>query len=256
MSIKTVMLSAAASVLILSAAQAQAPGGASPDSPSAGAVGGATGGPTMNGGPGSPGGPSADKGPSAGGPTGDATPSGQSLKQGEASDASPAGSDGSTARGADARSGETKAGKASTDMKGDSATEKAGTHNKAAKDDNKAATGSVSEAEGKSGKAATDSASDRDAKSGQGKSARIDREQVDKARTYFRQNKPSVKSVDRTEISVSIGAPLPGGIVLYDAPDVIIVSGGCPIKYFVWGEDVVLVDSCTREVVEIIVGVV
>jgi hypothetical protein len=36
---------------------------------------------------------------------------------------------------------------------------------------------------------------------------------------------------------------------------VIVVSGACPIKYFVWGEDIVLVDSCTREVVEIIVGV-
>jgi hypothetical protein len=37
--------------------------------------------------------------------------------------------------------------------------------------------------------------------------------------------------------------------------DVIVVSGACPIKYFVWGDDIVLVDSCTREVVEIIVGV-
>jgi hypothetical protein len=32
-------------------------------------------------------------------------------------------------------------------------------------------------------------------------------------------------------------------------------GGACPIKYFVWGDDIVLVDSCTREVVEIIVGV-
>jgi len=32
-------------------------------------------------------------------------------------------------------------------------------------------------------------------------------------------------------------------------------SGACPIKYFVWDDDIVLVDSCTREVVEIISGV-
>jgi hypothetical protein len=248
-SIKTALLSAAASVLILCAAQAQAPGDATPDSPSAGAVGGATGGPAMNGGPGSLGGSNAGDGPSAVGPAGDAA-SGRSLTQGEASP--DAGSDG--ARSPDSRSGETKAGKASNEN-GDSA-KQAGTGNKAKTDDNKATTGSVSEGEGKSGKAAADSASDRDAKSGQGKSARVDREQVDKARTYFRQNKPSVKSVDRTEISVSIGATLPSGIALYDAPDVIVVSGACPIKYFVWGDDVVLVDSCTREVVEIIVGVV
>jgi hypothetical protein len=248
MSIKTALLGAAASVLILSAAQAQAPGGAAPDSPSAGAVGGATGGPAMNAGPGSSGGSNAGNGPSAVGPTGDAA-SGRSLTQGEASpDAGP------DARGSDGRTGDTKTGKAPNGNAA-SAAKKVDTDNGAETTD-KAATGSVSEAEGKSGKAASDSASDRDVKSGQGKSARVDREQVDKARTYFRQNKPSVKSVDRTEISVSIGATLPSGIVLYDAPDVIVVSGACPIKYFVWGDDVVLVDSCTREVVEIIVGVV
>ena len=63
MSIKIALLSAAVSVLILSAAQAQAPGGASPDSPSAGAVGGATGGSTMDAGPGNTGGAAMDAGP-------------------------------------------------------------------------------------------------------------------------------------------------------------------------------------------------
>ena len=193
--------------------------------------------------PGSTGGSPADNGASAGRTVGDA-PSARSQTQGEVSpDAGLAGSEGGTGKSADTRSGDTKGGKASDDMKGDSASKKAGTDSKAAADDSKAATGSVSDRDGKSAK-------------GDGKSARVDREQIDKARTYFRQNKPSVKSVDRTEISVSIGAPLPSGIVLYDAPDVIVVSGGCPIKYFVWGDDVVLVDSCTREVVEIIVGVV
>jgi hypothetical protein len=91
------------------------------------------------------------------------------------------------------------------------------------------------------------------AKGEEGTSAKVDRQQIDKARTYFRQNKPSVKAVDRNEVSVSIGLALPSTIVLYDAPpDVIVVSGGCPIKYFVWGDNVVLVDSCTREVIDII----
>jgi hypothetical protein len=34
----------------------------------------------------------------------------------------------------------------------------------------------------------------------------------------------------------------------------VVVIGSCPLEYFVWGEDIVLVDSCSREVVEIIVG--
>ena len=89
-----------------------------------------------------------------------------------------------------------------------------------------------------------------------GKSVRLESQQVSKVKTYFSAHKPRVKAIDRTEISVSIGLALPGTIVLYDLPpDVIVVSGACPIKYFVWGDDIVLVDSCTREVVEVIVGI-
>jgi hypothetical protein len=89
-----------------------------------------------------------------------------------------------------------------------------------------------------------------------GKSVRLETQDVSKVRTYFSKNRPSVKSIDKTQVSVSIGIALPGTIALYDLPsDVIVVSGACPIKYFVWGDDIVLVDSCTREVVEIIVGV-
>ena len=89
-----------------------------------------------------------------------------------------------------------------------------------------------------------------------GKSVRLESEQVSKVKTYFSQNKPRVKAIDKNEVSVSIGIALPGAIALYDLPpDVIVVGGPCPIKYFVWGDDIVLVDSCTREVVEIIVGV-
>ena len=75
-------------------------------------------------------------------------------------------------------------------------------------------------------------------------------------RSYFNEHKPSAHRVDRDEISVSIGIALPGAIALYDLPpDVIVVSGACPIKYFVWDDDIVLVDSCSREVIEIIADV-
>ena len=89
-----------------------------------------------------------------------------------------------------------------------------------------------------------------------GKSARLEPQQTSKAKSYFSQHRPTVKSIDRTEVSVSIGLAIPGAIALYDLPpDIIVVEGGCPIQYFVWDDDVVLVDSCTREVVEIIIGV-
>jgi hypothetical protein len=88
------------------------------------------------------------------------------------------------------------------------------------------------------------------------KSVELERQQVSKVRRHFSQNKPRVKSIDKTEVRVSIGIALPGAIALYDLPpDVIVVAGACPIKYFVWGNDIVLVNSCTREVVEIIAGV-
>jgi hypothetical protein len=82
-------------------------------------------------------------------------------------------------------------------------------------------------------------------------SAKVD---ANKVKTHFSQHRPNVKSVSKTEVSVSVGVALPSAIVLYDLPpDIIVVEGGCPIKYFLWGDDtIVLVDSCTREVVELI----
>ena len=54
-------------------------------------------------------------------------------------------------------------------------------------------------------------------------------------------------------IAVGLTSALPATIVLYDLPpDVIVVRGRCGIKYFLWGDDVVLVDSCTRRVVDIV----
>jgi hypothetical protein len=86
-----------------------------------------------------------------------------------------------------------------------------------------------------------------------GKSARLESKDVSKVRSHFSQNRPSAKRIDKDDVSVSIGIALPSAVVLYDLPpDVIMVAGPCPIQYFVWDDDVVLVDSCTREVVEII----
>jgi hypothetical protein len=89
-----------------------------------------------------------------------------------------------------------------------------------------------------------------------GKSVRLESTQVSKVKTYFSQNEPNVKAIDKSSVNVSIGVALPQTVVLYDLPpDVIIVREECPIQYFVWGDDIVLVDSCTRQVVEIIVGI-
>ena len=130
----------------------------------------------------------------------------------------------------------------------------------------------ASTSEGKSGKmtegqpgAATEGKATTEGKSGttaegkagtEGKSVKLQSQDVSKVKSYFSEHKPSVQRIEKSRVSVSIGVALPGTVVLYDLPpDVIVVHGACPIKYFVWGEDIVLVDSCTRHVVEIIPGV-
>jgi len=90
----------------------------------------------------------------------------------------------------------------------------------------------------------------------EGKSVKLQSQDVSKVKSYFSEHKPSVQRIEKSRVSVSIGVALPATVVLYDLPpDVIVVHGACPIKYFLWGDDVVLVDSCTRHVVEIIPGV-
>jgi hypothetical protein len=89
-----------------------------------------------------------------------------------------------------------------------------------------------------------------------GKSTKLGTQEVSKVKSYFSEHKPSVQRIEKSRVSVSVGVALPTTVVLYDLPpDVIVVHGACPIKYFLWGDDVVLVDSCTRHVVEIIPGV-
>jgi len=130
----------------------------------------------------------------------------------------------------------------------------------------------ASTSEGKSGKmtegqpgAATEGKATTEGKSGttaegkagtEGKSVKLQSQDVSKVKSYFSEHKPSVQRIEKSRVSVSIGVALPATVVLYDLPpDVIVVHGACPIKYFLWGDDVVLVDSCTRDVVEIIPGV-
>ena len=94
---------------------------------------------------------------------------------------------------------------------------------------------------------------DRDRKAGDRTTAKIDSGQKQKVRTYFSQHRPTANRIEKSRVSVSIGVPLPVGIVLAPLPpDIIVVAADCPLQYFVWGDDVVLVDSCSREVVDII----
>jgi hypothetical protein len=94
---------------------------------------------------------------------------------------------------------------------------------------------------------------DRDRKAGDQATAKIDSGEKEKVRTYFSQNRPTANRIEKSRVSVSIGVPLPVGIALAPLPpNIIVVEAGCPLQYFVWGDDVVLVDSCSREVVDII----
>jgi hypothetical protein len=94
---------------------------------------------------------------------------------------------------------------------------------------------------------------DRDRKAGDQATAKIDSGQKQKVRTYFSQHRPTANRIEKSKVSVSIGVALPVGIALAPLPpDIIVVAADCPLQYFVWGDDVVLVDSCSREVVDII----
>jgi hypothetical protein len=95
---------------------------------------------------------------------------------------------------------------------------------------------------------------DRDRK-GDRTTVKIDSDQKQKVRTYFSQHRPAAKRVEKSRVSVSIGAPLPTGVDIDLIPlpsDIVVVAADCQLQYFLWGDDVVLVDSCSREVVDII----
>lgn len=233
MNVRTILLGGAGVVLALglSVAQAQTPeGGMAPAGPPAAEKG-------------------APDGGAAGGPSGDMMePQGKPSGGPTATESSPDKDTGKAAGKAD-QMGEGEASKAAKDDKA-GAEKPAST--KGAKDTTeKAGTAEKGETktEGKTG-ATADTKADTSAEGG--KTAKVD---ANKVKTHFSQHRPNVKSVSKTEVRVSVGVAVPAAIVLYDLPpDIIVVEGGCPIQYFLWGDDtVVLVDSCTREVVEIIV---
>jgi hypothetical protein len=88
-----------------------------------------------------------------------------------------------------------------------------------------------------------------------GSKVTLDSNQRTKIETYFRENKPTGHRVERSVVSVSIGVAVPTTIALAPLPpDIIVVSGSCPLEYFLWGDDLVIVDSCSRHVVEILPG--
>ena len=95
---------------------------------------------------------------------------------------------------------------------------------------------------------------DRDRKAGDRKgAAKIDANQKQKVRTYFSEHRPSAKRIDKSDVRVSIGVGIPAGIALAPLPpDIVIIAADCPLQYFLWGDDIVLVNSCSREVVDII----
>jgi hypothetical protein len=99
-----------------------------------------------------------------------------------------------------------------------------------------------------------DSRDEKDRK-GDHKRAQFEPRDKEKLRTYFSEHKPNVKRVDRDRVSVSIGVSIPGSIALYALPAGVVVVADCPLQYFLWGNDVVIVDSCSREVVDIVPNV-
>ena len=54
---------------------------------------------------------------------------------------------------------------------------------------------------------------------------------------------PSAKRIDKGDVRVSIDIGIPAGIALAPLPpDIVVVAADCPLQYFLWGEDVVLVE--------------
>ena len=98
----------------------------------------------------------------------------------------------------------------------------------------------------------TAGSSDEKDRRGDRKRAQFEPRDKEKVRTYFSEHRPNVKRVDRDRVSVSIGVAIPGAIALYPLPAGMVVIADCPLQYFLWGDDLVIVNSCSREVVDIV----
>ena len=85
------------------------------------------------------------------------------------------------------------------------------------------------------------------------KRAQFEARDKEKVRTYFSEHKPNVTRVERDRVRVSLGVAIPTSIALFPLPPGIVVAAGdCPLQYFLWDDDLVIVDSCSREVVDIV----
>jgi hypothetical protein len=119
-------------------------------------------------------------------------------------------------------------------------------------DDSAGATGeSTAGAEGKAGA---------DTKAGSEAKVELKQEQKTEIKQFFTENTTVIQSapkIERTAVSVSVGVAIPTHIELVPLPSAIVVDvpSDCELMYFVWGSDVVIVDDCSRTVVEIIVNV-
>lgn len=189
--------------------------------------------------------PAPDAGPAPGAQRQDPAAAGEARKAGTAAEMEKgnrktgAEVEGRTRTGAEADVDREKTGTAETDMK-EVDRDKAGTAETDMKKGDRDKTGTA-EAE----------------KSGEGKAAvKIEPEQKTKITSYFKENKPNVKVIDKSSVSVSIGIAVPASIRLHPLPaDIIVVAGDCSLLFFLWGPDLVLVDSCTRHVVDVIPGI-
>jgi hypothetical protein len=129
-------------------------------------------------------------------------------------------------------------------------------------DDSAGATGeNTAGAEGEAG-ADTKTTAGADTKAGASSEAKIElnQEQKTEIKQVFTENTTVIQSaprVERTAVSVSVGVAIPTHVRLAPLPSTIVVDvpSDCELMYFVWGSDVVIVDDCSRRVVEIIVNV-
>jgi hypothetical protein len=81
--------------------------------------------------------------------------------------------------------------------------------------------------------------------------------QVERIKTYFAKNAPTVRAIEKQKVPVIAGQPMPEDIELYPLPQEIAfeVTSSCPVNYFLWEDDIALVDSCSRQALAIIAGV-
>jgi hypothetical protein len=143
------------------------------------------------------------------------------------------------AKSKDAAKADDKAGgDKSKDAKADSGKAK----NDTAKSDDKSGSADKSAATGKS-----------EGTAGAGAGPKLSGEQRTKVQSSFRGHKD--KSVKNLNVSISVGTAIPRSVTLYAVPEdvVVIVPEYRRYKYFVYEEEVVIVDPDTYEIVEVIV---